>query len=347
MVRSLIAWAVNNPFIVILFVLTLAAFGSYAFLNVNVEAYPDPAPAIIEVVAQYPGASAEEVERQVTIPLEVALAGMPGLQYTRSKSLFGLAHLRNQFDYSVDYDKAKQDVINRLALANLPSGVTPQISPASPIGEILRYTLRSPKDPLGRPWYTLSDLKALQDYTLQRELLRVPRVAGVTGAGGTIKRYEIQPDPNRLRQYGISLTQLASALGAGNGNGSGDNLTQGQTNLVVRAVGLYGGGRDPVQQALSMKTPAEAAAFLRAEDARRLREIRQTVVASVNSVPVRVDHVVDGGPLLHADGTAHAPDEVLVKHGVVVAHQTRQGKVSISRPRTDAAGREILAPDGQ
>src|SRR5438876_6261408 len=166
MVRKLIEWALGNPLIVILAALALAGGGGYAFLNVNVEAYPDPAPAIIEVVAQFPGASAEEVERQVTIPLEVALAGMPGLQSTRSKSLFGLAHLRNQFDYSVDFDKAKQDVINRLALATLPAGVTPQISPASPVGEILRYTLRSPNDPLGRPWYTLADLNALQDYPL-------------------------------------------------------------------------------------------------------------------------------------------------------------------------------------
>src|SRR5438270_1094509 len=263
MVRRLLEWAVHNPLMVLVLCAALVAVGVYAFYNVNVEAYPDPAPAIIEVVAQYPGASAEEVERQVTIPLEVELAGMPGLQYTRTKSLFGLAHLRNQFDYSVDYDRARQDVINRLALANLPSGVTPQISPASPVGEILRYTLRSPKDPLGRPWYTLSDLKALQDYTLQRELLRVPRIAGVVGYGGTVKRYEVQPDPDRLRQYGITLQQLASALGAGNGNGSGDNLTQGQTNLVVRAIGLVGGGRDPVQQTLTMKSPAEAAAFLR------------------------------------------------------------------------------------
>src|SRR5436190_616816 len=347
MVRKLIEWAVSNPLVACLLAAALAIGGGYAFFSVNVEAYPDPAPAIIEVVAQFPGASAEEVERQVTIPLEVALAGMPGLQSTRSKSLFGLAHLRNQFDYSIDFDRAKQDVINRLSLATLPAGVTPQISPASPTGEILRYTLRSPKDPLGRHYYTLADLKALQDYTLQRELLRVPRIAGVVGAGGAIKRYEIQPDPDRLRQYGISLAQLASALGAGNGNGSGDNLTQGQTNLVVRAVGLYGGGRDPVQQALSMKNPAEAAAFLRAEDARRLREIRQTVVASVNSVPVRVDHVVDGGPLLHADGTARVHDDVLAKHGVMVAHQTRQGKVSISRPRTDAEGRDVRRPDGQ
>src|SRR6266849_9527943 len=120
MVRAIIHWAVNNPRVVLLVALALIIIGVYSFLNVNVEAYPDPAPAIVEVVAQYPGASAEEVERQVTIPLEVALAGMPGLQYTRSKSLFGLSHLRNQFDYAKDYEQAKQEVINRLQLANLP-----------------------------------------------------------------------------------------------------------------------------------------------------------------------------------------------------------------------------------
>src|SRR5437868_33638 len=114
MVRKLIAWAVHAPFIVILLALALVGGGGFAFFNVNVEAYPDPAPAIIEVVAQYPGASAEEVERQVTIPLEVALAGMPGLKYTRSKSLFGLCHLRNQFKYGVDYYAARQEIINRL-----------------------------------------------------------------------------------------------------------------------------------------------------------------------------------------------------------------------------------------
>src|SRR6184192_3101589 len=122
MVQKLIDWAVKNALIVMLLAVALAVGGGYAFTRVNIEAYPDPAPAIIEVVAQYPGASAEEVERQVTIPLEVALAGMPGLEVTRSKSLFGLAHLRNQFDYSVDFDRAKQDVINRLQLAALPAG---------------------------------------------------------------------------------------------------------------------------------------------------------------------------------------------------------------------------------
>src|SRR5271154_86656 len=119
MVRKLIEWAVTNPLIVILLAFALAGFGTYAFMHVNVEAYPDPAPAIVEVVAQYPGASAEEIERQVTIPLEVALAGIPGLKYTRAKSMFGLSHLRNQFDYGVDYEYARQQVINRLQSVDL------------------------------------------------------------------------------------------------------------------------------------------------------------------------------------------------------------------------------------
>src|SRR5690348_12874139 len=168
MIRTLIAWAVSNPLIVLLTSLGLTVFGTIAFLKVNVEAYPDPAPAIIEIVAQYPGASAEEVERQVTIPLEVTLAGMPGLKYTRSKSLFGLSHLRNQFDYGIDFYAARQEVINRLQfVTGLPTGVNPQISPETPTGEIYRYTLNNPKDPLGRDIYTLNDLKALQDWSLE------------------------------------------------------------------------------------------------------------------------------------------------------------------------------------
>src|SRR5580658_4864883 len=186
MVHKLIEWALNNVLIVILLAITLAAIGGFAFFHVNVEAYPDPAPAIVEVIAQYPGASAEEVERQVTIPLEVALAGMPGLKYTRTKSLFGLSHMRNQFEYGVDFDKAKQEVINRLQFVDgLPSGVQPTLSPQSPTGEILRYTLRSPKDPVGQEIYTLNDLKAQQDWFLERQFRRVPRIIDIVSGGGT------------------------------------------------------------------------------------------------------------------------------------------------------------------
>src|SRR5437773_7933518 len=146
MVRKLIEWAVSNPLVVCLLAAALAIGGGYAFYNVNVEAYPDPAPAIIEVVAQFPGSSTEEVERLVTIPLEVALAGMPGLKEIRSKSIFGLCYLACQFEYGVDYYKARQEVINRMQLAQMPQRVTPQISGRTPTGEIYRYLLTSPQD---------------------------------------------------------------------------------------------------------------------------------------------------------------------------------------------------------
>src|SRR5262249_28954855 len=259
MIRKLLAWPLDNPLIVVLLALTLVAVGGYAFFNVNVEAYPDPAPAIIEVVAQFPGASAEEVERQVTIPLEISLAGMPGLKYTRSKSLFGLAHLRNQFEYGVDFNKAKQEVLNRLTTASLPASVTPVISPTTPTGEIYRYTLKSPKDALGRDVYNLNDLKSLEDWTLEREFRRVPRIAAVTGSGGTVKRYEIHPDPDRLKRFGITLQQLQTAITNSNSNVGGDYLTQGASVLNVRGIGLIGGGEDPAQQVLGLADPHDAA----------------------------------------------------------------------------------------
>src|SRR5262249_43368729 len=161
------------------------------------------------------------------------------------KSLFGLSHLRNQFHYGIDYEKCKQEVINRLqTVQNLPASVNPVISPATPIGEIYRYTLTSPKDPLGNDIYTLNDLKAIQDWLLQREFKRVDRIVDVTGYGGTVKRYEIHPDPERLKRYGITLAQLATALTKSNANEGGDYLSQGSLALVVRGVAVIGGGKD-------------------------------------------------------------------------------------------------------
>ena len=203
MAYKLIQWALSNLVVVLLLTFALACVGGYSFWHVNVEAYPDPAPAIIEVIAKYPGASAEEVERQVTIPLEVAAAGMPGLKYTRTKSLFGLSHMRTQFDYGIDYYKARQEVINRLQFVDgLPDEVNPTISPTSPTGEIMRYTLVSPKDALGRNLYTLNDLKAIQDWVLERQFRRVPRIIDVVSSGGTVKRYEVHPDPDNALSDG-------------------------------------------------------------------------------------------------------------------------------------------------
>ncbi|HEY7314310.1 MAG TPA: efflux RND transporter permease subunit [Gemmataceae bacterium] len=341
MIRKLIAWAVNNPLIVLLMMLGLAGFGGFAFFKVNVEAYPDPAPAIIEVIAQYPGASAEEVERQVTIPLEVTLAGMPGLKYTRSKSLFGLAHLRNQFEYGIDYEKAKQEVINRLQFTeSLPPGVLPILSPQSPTGEILRYTLTGPKDDYGRDIYSLNDLKAMQDWSLERIFKRVPRIIDVTSSGGTVKRYEVRPDPDRLRRYGITLAQLQNAVANANANAGGEHISLGPNLLNVRGLGLIGAGLDPMQspEVLGTRDPRVAVEHLRREDERRVRALRQVTITSINNHPIRVEDVVEGGPLKYASEIG--------RQGVVVNYQTRLGRVMFSEPKKNADGSEARDADG-
>ena len=338
MIPKLIHGSVQNPLIVILLTGALAVAGGYAFSHVNVEAYPDPAPAIVEVIAQYPGHSAEETERLVTIPLEVALAGMPGLKYTRSKSLFGLSYLNNQFEYGLDYLAARQEVINRLSMADLPPDVQPQISPRSPIGEILRYAVNCPKDAFGKHLYSLNALRSLQTWTLEREFRRVPGIVDVVSYGGTIKRYEVHPDPDRLKRYGITLERLQTAIGASNANVSGDYMVQGEVAAVVRGLGLIGRGRDPMQRILSLNDPSEAAEYLRAEEQRRIQQLRQIVITTTNNIPVRVGDVVEGGPL--RAGEFSSP------HGVVVGNHTRLGKMSLSQPLTDRQGNVVLDREG-
>jgi cobalt-zinc-cadmium resistance protein CzcA len=322
MVRKLIEWALNNPLVVILMATALAAVGLFSFFNVNVEAYPDPAPSIVELVAQFPGASAEEVERQVTIPLEVTFAGMRGLRAIRSQSLFGLSDLKMSWNYGSEftYEAARQEVINRLATLSqpLPNGVTPVISPESPTGEIYRYILKAPKDPTGRDIYSLNDLKALQDWVLEREFRTVPRIVDITSFGGTVRRYEVQPDPDRLRRYGITLPQLQTALTNSNATVGGDYVSQGEVAMTVRSVGLFGGGMDPVNKVLGLRSPVAAASLLRAEEQRRIQDIRHLVVASVNNQPVRVEDVVEGGRI--------SPGQ-LSELGVTVSHQTRLGRI--------------------
>jgi cobalt-zinc-cadmium resistance protein CzcA len=322
MVRKVIEWALANPLLVVLLAVGLAFVGTYSFLNVNVEAYPDPAPAIIEVFAQFPGASAEEIERQVTVPLEVTFAGMPGLSAIRSKSLFGLADLKMSWNYGsrYTYEAGRQEVINRLATLSqpLPAGVTPQISPESPTGEIYRYVLNVPRDSSGHDVYTLNDLKALQDWVLEREFRTVPRIVDVCGWGGTVRRYEVQPDPDRLRKFGITLAQLQNAIQNSNATVGGDYVNQGQVAMTVRSVGLFGGGADPTVKVLGLSDPKQASSILRDEEKRRIKDIRALVVTSVNNQPVRVEDLVEGG---------RASDGDLGQQGVVVSHQTRLGRI--------------------
>ena len=263
MIRKLIQWSLDNVLVVLFVAAGLTGVGVYSYMSINVEAYPDPAPPTVEVVAQFPGASAEEVEKQVTIPLEVTLAGMPGLHSMNTKTVFGLSDIKILFDYGTEYKEARQETINRLQSTQpLPPGVTPQISPESPTGEIYRYWLKAPKDRYGNNIYSLNDLKALQDWVLEREFRGVPRVVDVTSWGGTIRRYEIQPDPDRMRRYGITLSQLQNVLSNANATVGGDYLDQGPVALTVRSVGLFGGGEDPVHKVLGMTDPVAAAKIL-------------------------------------------------------------------------------------
>jgi cobalt-zinc-cadmium resistance protein CzcA len=323
MVRKLIAFALDNPLVVILLSIFLAIVGVLSFLNVNVEAYPDPAPAIVEVIALFPGASSLEVERQVTIPLEVTFAGMPGLKKINSKSLFGLSDLKMTWHYGSEftYQTARQEVINRMSTISqpLPPNVTPAISPESPTGEIFRYVLKVPNDRSGREIYTLNDVKAMQDWVLEREFRTVPRIVDVTSFGGTVRRYEVQPDPDRLRRYGITLGQLQATLANSNATVGGDYLSQGHVAMTVRSVGLFGGGLDPVNRVLGLRSPAAAASILRAEELRRVQDIRGLVITSVNNQPIRVEDVVEGGRL--------AFGELPGEQGVVVSNQTRLGRI--------------------
>ena len=325
MVRKLIAWALDNPLVVILRAIFLAVIGVYSFMNVNVEAYPDPAPAIVEVIALFPGASAEEVERQVTIPLEVTFAGMPGLKKINSKSLFGLSDLKMTWHYGSEYTYGGAAGSDQPHGHDLPAAAgqrDPGISPESPTGEIFRYILKVPKDASGNEIYTLNDIKAMQDWVLEREFRRVPRIVDITSFGGTVRRYEVQPDPDRLRRYGITLAQLQTTLTNSNATVGGDYINQGQVAMTVRSVGLFGGGLDPVNKVLGLKSPTAAAAILRAEELRRIREIRSLVITSVNNQPIRVEDVVEGDGFCRGSCPANK--------GVVVGNQTRLGRIGYS-----------------
>ena len=323
MVHKLIAWATTSRAVVILLVLALLGGGLYSFFHVNVEAYPDPAPAIVEVVAQYPSASSEEVERLVTIPLEAALAGIPGLTYTRSRSLFQLGHLRCQFDYGVDFNQAKQEVLNRLATAQLPAGVTPVLSPETPTGEIYRYTLSNPKDSSGRPIYTLNDLKALEDWSLERVFppgAANRRRVQLWRHGQTLRDSSRSRPAQAVRNHTRAIAErhrgqqrqrrwrLHSPRGR-RSSGPGHRLDRRRTGSGARSARRAGSGR-------------RRARYLREEEDRRLQEIRDIGLTATNNVAVRVNNVVEGGRVPTAMTSAHREWSLAIKPGSARSRST-------------------------
>jgi cobalt-zinc-cadmium resistance protein CzcA len=217
--------------------LVLLGGGLWAFSKINVEAYPNPAPVILEITAQAPGLSAEEMERYYTIPMEVGLAATPGVEGIRSNSVYGLSFVRVTFHYGVDYFFAYTQAVNSLQQrVNLPNGVTPTIQGASLVGEIYRYQL------IGPPHFGLTNLRALNDWVVIRRLLSVPGVIQVNPWGGTTKTYDVEIDLHRLDAYGVTLPQVLTAIGNANINVGGRTINVGQQAVNVRGVGLIGGG---------------------------------------------------------------------------------------------------------
>jgi heavy metal efflux system protein len=210
---------------------TWLLIGLYALIRLDIEAYPDPSPPLVEFITQNPAWSAEEMERQVTVPLETQLFGIPGLEYTRSISLFGLSDVKLYFSYGTDYFTARQEALNRMQLVSLPAGLTPQLSPWSTIGEIYRYRLDG-------PGYSLNELKAVADWDVRRILKQVPGIVDVTTFGGTTRQYQAEIDPQKLLAYDVTLPQVLEALSASNANVGGNYLTLGSQSVNVRGVGL-------------------------------------------------------------------------------------------------------------
>ncbi|HVU52037.1 MAG TPA: CusA/CzcA family heavy metal efflux RND transporter [Polyangia bacterium] len=337
MIQRIVAFALRYRAMVLVFGVALVIVGLLSFHALPIEAYPNPVPPMVEVISQPPGWSAEETERYVTIPLEIALAGMPGLDHVRSQSLFGLADVKCYFRWGTAYKDARQEVINRLQFTTLPAGVQAEISPWNAIGEIFRYrlvdrTYEAQKKQLeslpGDHALQLAEvrdrsllkLKTLEDWVLERQWKQVPGVIDVTSYGGLSKEYHVEVDPVRLKARGATLAQLAAAIANANQNVGGQRQEIGQQSYTVRGVGLIGS----------------------------LKDVSDTVVLEQKGVPVRVRDVasvsIGWAPRLGIVGMNGDPDIVqgiiLMRYGEETA-KTLEGVKS----RLDYIRQFVLPPD--
>jgi cobalt-zinc-cadmium resistance protein CzcA len=229
---KLIELVLRERLLVITLAIGLLIGGLFAFKRLNIEAYPDPSPPLIETIAQQPGWSAEDMERQVTIPLETQLNGMPGLDHLRSISLFGLTDIKCYFKYEADYSSVRQEVINRLQMVTLPTGVQPALSPQSATGEVYRYELRD-------EGASLMDLKTAQDWILERQFKQAPGVIDVVSFGGQTKEIHVDLDPNKLIQFNVSTPQVMQAISNSNSNVGANYLELGAQSFNVRGIGMF------------------------------------------------------------------------------------------------------------
>ncbi len=250
MIRGLVDFALNNKFVVMAVAILLMGWGAISFHTLPVEAYPDIGDNYVTVITQWPGRSAEEVEQQVTIPVEIQMNGMPHLTYLRSESIFGLSFVIMIFDDSSVNDWNRQKVLERLTQVSLPQGLQPQIGTDwGLVGQIYWYTVRSTN-----PRYDLMELRSIEDWVLLKQFKSVPNVVDVSDFGGTVREYQVRVDPNKLVSYGLSIGQVEQQLSNNNINAGGSFVEIGMQQMNVRALGLFSSVHDIEQTVLKTQT---------------------------------------------------------------------------------------------
>ena len=308
MIRALINYALNNRFIVLALAVLLLIWGAVSFHNLPVEAYPDVANNYVQIITQWPGRAAEEVEQQVTIPIEIQMNGIPHLEHLRSVSLFGLSSVMLIFDDQSDNDWNRQKALERLSQLTLPNNLQPQMGTDwSPVGQIYWYTLKSTN-----PKYDLMELKSIEDWTLEKQLKSVPNVVDVVSFGGTTREYQVRLDPNKLVAYGVSVGQVEQQLSGNNVNAGGSFLESGLQQINVRSVGLVGSTKDIEQTVIK----AQNGTAIRVRD-----------LATVMQGPkIRLGQI--GRAIHRADGTVADSDDVV--EGIVLLRKGENADATLA-----------------
>src|SRR5271154_3849355 len=321
--RRLIDLALNNRFMVIALTILLLVWGAISFHALPVEAYPDVANNYVQVITQWPGRAAEEVEQQVTIPIEIQMNGLPHLAHLRSDSLFGLSSVMLIFDDNSIDDWNRSKVLERLSQVTLPNGLQPQMGTDwSPVGQIYWYTLRSIN-----PKYDLMDLKTIEDWTLEKQFKSVPNVVDVSSFGGITREYQVRVDPNALVSHGLSISQVEQQLANNNANAGGSFVESGLQQINVRVVGLFSNVADIEQTAITAKNGT----VLRVKD-----------IASVTQGPrIRLGQIGKG--IHKADGTIVDNDDVV--EGIVLRKGANADEALVAiHQKVDQLNNEILPP---
>src|SRR5271169_3013240 len=276
MIRRVVDFALGNRPLILGLALVLFVWGIVSFQRLPIEAYPDVADNYVEIITQWPGISAEQIEQQVTIPLEVAMNGIPQTVHLRSFSLFGLSDLKLIFEDGSDNAWNRERVLERLSQVTLPPGVSPQMGTDwSPVGQIYFFTLHSTN-----PQYDAMELKSLEDWVVEKNLKSVPDIVDVASFGGPTREYQVRIDPNKLVAYGLNIGQVEQQLSNNNTNAGGSFIQEGLQQINVRSVGLVD----------------------------RAQDIERTVITTKNGTPLRVKDiaVVSQGPKIRLGQFARA-----------------------------------------